>query len=114
MDLATSRIIEAPLTRQLTTVLPDDEPTRGSVATGLDIISRFAVTGLRAHPETFTLPCAEFLGIDPDAIAKPKQHHAIAQLAQLLRDIPQAASLLETDLVIYHFANQAITANMNI
>lgn len=114
MDLATSRVIRAPLTRQLTTVLPDDEPTRGSVVAGLDIISRFAITGLRAHPETFTLPCAEFLDIDPDSIEKTTQHHAIAQIAQLLRDIPQAETLLETDLVIYHFANQAITANMSI
>jgi hypothetical protein len=114
MDPVTARIIRSPLTRQLTTVLPDDEPARGAVAAGLDIISRFAVTGLRAHPETFTLPCAELLGIDAAAIARPERHRSIAQLADLLREIPQAEALLETDLVIYHFANQAITSNMRV
>ena len=78
------------------------------------MISRFAVTGLRAQPETFTLPLAEYLDIDPASIDRPKQHHAIAELAEVLRDIPQAEALLETDLVIYHFASQAITSNMRI
>jgi hypothetical protein len=114
VDPALARIIRTPLTRQLTTLLPDEEPTRRSVAVGLDIISRFAVTGLRAQPETFTLPLAEYLGIDPASIDRPKQHHAIAELAEVLRDIPQAETLLETDLVIYHFASQAITSSMQI
>jgi hypothetical protein len=112
IDPATARIIKAPLTRQLTTLLPDEEPTRHSVAVGLDIISRFAATGLRAHPETFTHPFAELLGIDPHSVDRPKQHRAVAELAQLLRDIPQAETLLEPDLMIYHFAHEAITSHM--
>lgn len=112
MDPVSARIIRAPLTRQLTTTAPDDEPARGAVAAALDIISRFAITGLRAHPETFTLPCAEFLGIDANSINKPGEHHRIAELAALLREIPEVETLLETDLVIYHFASQAITTNM--
>lgn len=112
IDPATARIIKAPLTRQLTTLMPDEEPTRRSVAVALDIISRFAATGLRAHPETFTHPFAELLGIDPDTVDSPKQHRAVAELAHLLRDIPQAETLLETDLMIYHFAHEAIIAHM--
>lgn len=114
IDPATARIVKAPLTRQLTTVLPEDEPRRGSIASALDIISRFSVTGLRVHPETFTLACAQLLDIDAGMIARPKQHQTISQLAELLRGIPQAETLLETDLVIYHFASQAITSNMRI
>lgn len=114
IDPILARIIKTPLTRQLTTLLPDEEPSRRSIAVGLDIISRFAVIGLRAHPDTFALAFAEFLSIDPASIDRPKQHHAVAEIAGLLREMPHAEALLETDLVIYHFANQAITSNMRV
>lgn len=111
-DYATERILKMPLTRQLAALRPDEEPTRRSVAGALDIVSRFAITGLRAHPETFTHPFAELIGMDPASIEVPKQHPAVAHLAELLRELPQAEALLETDLMIYHFASQAISSHM--
>ncbi len=110
LNKAAARTVRMPLTRQLTTVLPDEEPDRGSVAAALDVVSRFAITGLRDRPETFTLPMAELLGIDPYSIAEPQAHLNVGRTAALLREIPLAETLLEADLIVYHFARQALNS----
>lgn len=112
LDDATEPILKMPLTRQLTARRPEEEPGRHSVAAALDVLSRFAVTGVREMPETFNHPLGELLGIDPASIHAPAPHPVISELAGLLRDMPQAEALLEADLMIYHFASQAIRSHM--
>lgn len=112
LDPATARVLASPLTRQLTTILPDEEIDRRSAAPALDVLSRFSVTGLRERPETFIAPLAELIGIEPVAIPEPRQHARVAELGEMLRDIPLVETLLETDLVIYHFAREAIISNV--
>jgi hypothetical protein len=109
---AISRIVRMPLTKQLTTALPDEEPGRQSAAAALDVISRFTVTGLRRIPESFTHPVADLLGIQVESIAEPRIYKSVSHVATLLREIPEAEALLETDLIVYHFASEAITRSL--
>lgn len=111
LDPALSRLLKNPVTRQLTSAQPDDNPGSNSVAMALDMISRFAVIGLRSSPQTFILPASELLGLEPDALSIPGLHPSIAAVAGLLRELPNAGVLLELDLIVYHFVSKAIAAS---
>lgn len=102
------RILAAPLTQQLVTTHPDQPVTRQNVTPALDALSRFAVIGLKAHPETFIDPLAEYLGLQARDLPVPSNHMVALRLAGLLRQLPRSERLLEFDLILYHFVREAI------
>ncbi|HET7411108.1 MAG TPA: hypothetical protein VFJ18_00485, partial [Pararhizobium sp.] len=102
------RILTAPLTRQLVTTHPDQPVTRQSVAPAMDALSRFAVLGLKAHPETFAEPLAEYLRVPISDLPVPSIDVVTSALADLLRQLVRSERLLEFDLILYHFVREAI------
>jgi hypothetical protein len=103
-----SRILNAPLTRQIS--LSSGEETLGpnAVPAAVDMLSRFAVVGLREAPETYIEPIAELIGVEPSTLPEASNFSQIASIADRLRDLPIAEKLLEKDIIVYHFARQAI------
>lgn len=108
------RILTSPLTHQLVAAHPEQVMTRQDVAPAMDALSRFAILGLKSHPETFTTPLAEFFDIDASELPQPTTHLATIRLAGILRQIPACERLLEFDLILHHFVSEAITQNYEL
>jgi hypothetical protein len=103
-----SRILNAPLTRQIALSSGDESLGHNAVPAAVDMLSRFAVVGLREAPETYIEPIAELIGVEPSTLPEASNFSQIASIADRLRDLPIAEKLLEKDIIVYHFARQAI------
>jgi hypothetical protein len=97
-----------PLTRQLAARTPDEVPTKGAVATALATLSSFAILGLRERQDVFLAELAELVGARKDALPPIPDFVRTAELAGLLRDVPEAGILIEQDLEVYHQVRSAI------
>jgi hypothetical protein len=96
-----------PLTRQFSTSMLDEMPTRRSVPTALRSLASFAVLGVREHQGLFLQQVSELLGTPVDLSAAP-QLGKIAELARMLRQIPEAGVLIERDLEVYDYVQSAV------
>jgi hypothetical protein len=90
-----------PLTRLLTTNTPDEMPRRGAVANAFDVLSSFAVVGIRDDASGFRDTVAHLMGVDAEALPVPTTARPILQLAEIIRSETKAEFLLENDLEIY-------------
>ena len=108
------RALHSPLTRQLVATHPDFMATRLSVAPAMDMLSRFTVVGLKDRPDSFIDPLAEFLNLPASSVPTPSVYPAAKELASILRGIPAAERLIEFDLILYHFAKQAIALHHDV
>jgi hypothetical protein len=96
-----------PLVRQLTAATPDEMPNRGAVAATLDLLSSFAIVGLREEPESFLRAMGELFGIEPAALPAVPHFPQIAALARFLRASRAVDALIEKDCEVYHFLSEA-------
>jgi hypothetical protein len=97
-----------PLTRQLAARTPDEIPTKGAVATALSTLSSFTVLGLRERQDVFLVQLADLVGLPPDALPTVSNFAETAELSRLLKEVPEAALLIEQDLEVYHHVESAI------
>jgi hypothetical protein len=97
-----------PLTRQLAARSPDEIPTKGAVATALSTLSSFTVLGLRECQDVFLVQLADLVGLPPDALPMVSNFTETAELSGLLKEVPEAALLIEQDLEVYHHVESAI------
>jgi hypothetical protein len=96
-----------PVTRQLTTATPDEMPSGGAVALALDLLASFALVGLRREQRKFVAGLAELLGLAPGTLPEIPHLVAVAPLARQLRGVPEIEILLEKDLELYHYVDEA-------
>jgi hypothetical protein len=96
-----------PLVRQLTTSTPDEMPNRGSVAAALDLLSSFALVGLRDEPESFLLAMTELLGIESETLPAVPHFPQVASLGRFLKASHAVGTLIEKDCELYHFVFEA-------
>jgi hypothetical protein len=97
-----------PLTRQLAARAPDEMPSKGAVATALGTLSSFAVLGVRERPGLFLMQLADLVGTRVDALPPIPDFVRTAELAQLLKAVPETAILIEQDLEVYREVQTAI------
>ncbi|WP_020175999.1 hypothetical protein [Methyloferula stellata] len=96
-----------PVTRQLTTATPDEMPSGGAVALALDLLASFAIVGLRREPGKFISGLAELLDMDERSLPDIPHLTAVAPLAKQLKNLPELEILLEKDLELYHYVDEA-------
>ena len=96
-----------PLTRQFATSTVDEMPTRHSVATALRSLASFAVLGVRERQDLFLQQVSELLGTPLD-LSPARNFDKAAELARILRHIPEAGVLIERDLEVYDHIRSAI------
>jgi len=96
-----------PQIRQLTTNTPDEMPSPGSLASALETLSAFSVTGLRSEPAYCKNALADSLGLDPGSIPEVDEFPLVQQLGNELRPIRLIEGFLEKDLELYHHISQA-------
>lgn len=96
-----------PLTRLLTSSMPDEMPRRGALASALDTIANFAIVGLYEDAAGFRDAFAHFVERDKDAFEVPQVNPAVKQLADLIEKEARAEALIEADLEVYWYVKQA-------
>ena len=97
----------SPVVRQLTASVPDEMPSSGAVAAALDLLSSFALVGLRDDPESFLLAMSELLGIDPSALPSIPHFPQVASLGDFLKSSGAIDALIEKDCELYHLITDA-------
>jgi hypothetical protein len=97
-----------PLTRQLAARNPDEVPMKGGVATALRILSSFTILGLREHQDLFLAQLADLVGTEPEKLPPIPDFVRTAELAELLRRVPEAQVLIEQDLEVYRQVKSAV------
>jgi hypothetical protein len=97
-----------PLTRQLAARTSDEVPSKGAVATALGALSSFTVLGLRERQDLFLAQLADLVGTTPEALPPIPDFVRTAELAQLLKEVPEAEILIEQDLEVYRQVQSAI------
>ncbi len=96
-----------PLVRQLTATTPHEMPAGGALAAALDLLSCFAVVGLRSAGRHYVEGVAELLNVDPDLLPEPPRFDAVDRLAGMLRETKAVDVLLEKDQEIYHHVSES-------
>jgi hypothetical protein len=97
-----------PVTRQLAARAPDEAPSKGAIAAALDTLSSFAVVGVRERQDLFLEELAHLLGTNAALLPAIPEFAATGQLAERLRQLPEAEILIEQDLEIYHHVKSAL------
>jgi hypothetical protein len=99
-----------PLTRQLTASTPDEPSPRSGVATALEVLSSFALLGLRERGDDFTKAVAEMVGIGADRMPPLGEHSRVTGLAAQLRAISWMEAFLEHDLEVFEIVRSAFSS----
>jgi hypothetical protein len=97
-----------PLTRQLVARTPDEVPSKGAVATALATLSSFTILGLREYQDFFLAQLGDLVGTPADTLRRVPDFVKTSELAERLKDVPEAGLLIEQDLEIYRHVESAI------
>ncbi len=100
-------LLADPLVRQLTTATPGEAIARNGTAAALDVLSTFAVIGLRDDSETYLEACAELIGVNYSELPPVPKFMQVKQLADILRISKQAGFLIEKDRELYQLVSSA-------
>ncbi len=107
-------LLADPLVRQLTTTVPGEPAGRNGTAAALDILSSFAIVGLRSESDKYIDACAEFLNIENMELPPVPRFPQVSALADMLRRSKHAGYLIEKDRELYnHVAHAFQTAKLN-
>ena len=101
-----ARILSNPVTRQLTTLNPEEMPAKSALSRALTVLSSFAVVGLRRAPGAFDAAVEALCELDaplPRAAALP----GVGALARMLKRCKEADWLIAHDLELYHHVADA-------
>lgn len=101
-------VLISPVTRQLVCTTPEQSVSRADVASAIDLLSRFTIVGHDSVPSVFQQGWAEMLECPPDNIPLPPRHMILEDMADRLRELSVAETLVEHDLIIDHYVRQAI------
>lgn len=99
--------LRSPYVRQLACSRPEEMPDRRSIASAMDILSRFHAVGHAADIISYLKAFGRITGADPDLLKAPSLHSPIEALARELRNTPAAERLLEEDLIFDHYLRKA-------
>lgn len=100
-------VLRSPLMQQLNALRPGDPPERAAMPRTLDLLSRFDVVGSTDDPLGFAEQVGALLGLSPDDIPVVVPPQSLVELAERVRLIPAAERLIEEDVVLHHYIEQA-------
>jgi hypothetical protein len=96
-----------PILRQLTTSTPDEMPSGGAVATALDLLSSFALVGLRHESPEFLRALGELLGVEAPELPPIPHFPFVSSLAKILKASKAVDALIEKDVELYQIVAAA-------
>lgn len=107
-------LLSNPLVRTLTTSNPDDMPGPSAIASALDVLSGFALIGVRDNLPEFNLALGEWLLIDPAPLPVLPAFGALSPLGRFLKETKVADVILEKDLELYQHVQDALAPLQDI
>jgi hypothetical protein len=112
ISAADASIFSDPVVRILSARTPDEAIKDAAISQALEILSTFAVVGLRAHPKLFVESLAALLEADPGEMPVLDESPAVTELGRTLRDIGTVRLLIERDLELYAQVRTALEGLM--
>jgi hypothetical protein len=110
LDSSNRDLLADPLTRQLTTLEPEEPTDRLAACSALDALAEFAVVGLREDVPGFVAMLGAVLEGDiPIATPEAPIYDSVGRLTALLMDTDEARALIENDLEVYDRVKSAVT-----
>ena len=107
----TIAVLTDPVTRQLTAASMEEPAPKGGVARALQSLSRFAVVGVREREDLFRETLEATLGMPAGMLPRLTIPEAVYEMADVLRQTPEAELLLEKDLELYEAVRHAVEAD---
>jgi hypothetical protein len=101
MDVALA--LANPIVRQFSTSTLDEQPSRGGVATALDVMAQSALVGLRAESKQFADALSELVDQNLSDISLFPTFPKVIELAQIVRRSGACEAILEKDLELYGY-----------
>ena len=108
---APKKILEqfkSPVTRLLVCKNPDEKITHKSVGLALNMLSQFDQVFLADDEETIITSLSEMLDIPDTDIQPDRRQEIFTHFSSIFEAIPLLDSLLECDLILYHYLQEAI------
>jgi hypothetical protein len=106
--------LSCPLTRSLAAKSADEHLSAGMVASAVESLASFDVIGIRNDPDTYLPSLSELLTTAKDLPPLESASAAAMALAELLRNQPEVAALIDLDLDVYHILSMAFRANVTV
>ncbi|MFB9953205.1 hypothetical protein ACFFP0_30580 [Rhizobium puerariae] len=105
--------MRSPYVRQLACTQPEQLPDKSSIASAIDILSRFTVVGHISNTLPYLDAVSELLEVPSDYLKAPVAYSPIQELANNLKEILAVERLLEEDLIFDHYLRQAINLQIS-
>ncbi|PSS59515.1 hypothetical protein C6558_37935 [Ensifer sp. NM-2] len=104
-------LIKSPMTATFGAA-PDEIVQRRSVSAALDNLAKISVVGLRSRYDLFTSMVDDYLGAPVLAYSELNSLPGVHDLAKRLSDIGIVADLLDEDIALYSFVEEAVVAGL--
>ncbi len=108
------QVLISPVTRQLVCSLPEQIPTRSELAAAVDLLSRFTIVSHEESGTQFQEALGEFLGVLSEKLPVRVQHSTLHSIAEVLRSLPIAESMLEQDLILDYYVRKAAAMSLPV
>ncbi|NNM74541.1 hypothetical protein [Enterovirga aerilata] len=112
MDPEVANMLTDPVTRQLTTRLPDEVLKPSSIGQALSVLSGFRIVGVRHRAELFADALVDALSLHTGEVPVVEPIPAARELGARLREMPSVERLLEHDIAVFHFLSEAFEKSL--
>ncbi|MCY0096385.1 hypothetical protein [Hoeflea ulvae] len=101
-------VLVSPVTRQLVCSDPEQQVTRRDIAAAIDAVSRFTTVGYDNDVGHFHQAIGELLDIPPVELPITPRYAFLEEMAERLRTMQIAETMLEEDLIFDYYVRQAV------
>jgi hypothetical protein len=108
-DSKVRNILVSPITRQLVCNDPEQQVTRRDIAAAIDAVSRFTTVGYDNDIGHFHESIGELLNIPTEELPITPRYSLLEQMADRLRTMHIAETMLEEDLIFDYYVRKAVT-----
>lgn len=109
-DSKVTNVLTSPVTRQLVCANSDQQVSRRDIASAIDAVSRFTTLGYDNDVGHFHQAVGELLQLSSDDLPAVPRYSYLDDLAEKLRHIHIAESMLEEDLIFDYYVRKAVAS----
>jgi hypothetical protein len=108
ISAADAFVLSDPLVRTLGARTQNEIPQDSTIASALEVLSTFAVVGIRESADLFLESLAALLGVDMASLPPIAESETVTRLGRVLREISIVKGLIERDIQLYNDVKAAL------